>query len=69
MELSPKAIRFLIEALKHYEQDYDRRLEEEDLSDDEMADLANDRRYLLALEQDLTIRQENLVAGKVSLQS
>ena len=52
MDLSPKAIRFLIEALKHYEQDYDRRLEETDLSDDEMAELANDRQYLLALEQE-----------------
>ena len=67
MELSPKAIRFLIEALKHYEQNYDRRLEEEDLSDDEVAELDNDRRYLLALEQDLESRHENLVGGKVSL--
>ena len=69
MDLSPKAIRFLIEALKQYEQDYARRLEEEDLSDDEMADLANDRQYLLALEQDLKSRHENLVEGKVSLQN
>ena len=69
MDLSPKAIRFLIEALKQYEQDYARRLEEVDLSDDEMADLANDRQYLLALEQDLKSRHENLVEGKVSLRN
>ena len=43
MELSPKPIRYLIDAVKHYEGHFDRRLDEESLSDDELADLANDR--------------------------
>ena len=67
MDLSPKAIRFLIDALKHYEEYYDRRLEEAGLSDDDLADLSNDRQYLLALGQYLKSRHEDLLKGKVAL--
>ena len=69
MELSPKAIRIIIDALKHYEEHYERRLEEEGLSDDAVADLANDRQYLLALRQDLQSRHDMLVKGRESLPS
>ena len=69
MELSPKAIRFLIDAVKHYEEHFDRRLEEDGLSDDELADLANDRQYLDALVQDLQSHHEDLLKGRVTLQN
>ena len=52
MVLAPKAIRYLIDAVKHYEEHFDRRLDEPGVSDDELADLANDRRYLAALATD-----------------
>ena len=67
MELSPKAIRFLIDAVKHYEEHFDRRLEEDGLSDDELADLANDRQYLVALVKDLQSHHADLLKGRVSL--
>lgn len=62
MELSPKAIRFLIDALKLYEEHVECRLQKEEcLSDNELADLANDRQYLLALRQELHSRHEDLL--------
>ena len=67
MELSPKAIRYLLEALQHYRVHLDRRIEEESLSDDDVADLANDRQYLAALAQDLQNKHEDLLKGSVSL--
>lgn len=69
MDLSAKAIRFLIDALKHYEEHVERRLQEEGLSDDAVADLANDRQYLLALRQDLQSRHEDLLKGTVAVSS
>lgn len=66
MELSPKAIRYLLEALQHYRGDLDRRLEEENLSEDDLADLANDRHYLAALVHDLQDKHEELLKGSVS---
>ncbi len=69
MELSPKAVRYLIDAVKYYENHLDHRLDEENLSDDESADLANDRQYLIALVQDLQSYHENLLKGRVSVQN
>ena len=69
MDLSPKAIRYLLEALRHYRVYLERRLEEESLSDEDLADLANDRQYLAALAQDLQHKHEDLLKGKVSLQN
>lgn len=70
MDLSPKAIRFLIDALTHYEAHVERRLQEEGrLSDDELADLANDRQYLLALRQDLQSRHEELLRSREAVLS
>lgn len=68
MDLSPKAIRFLIAALKHYGEHFDRRLEDASLSDDELADIGNDRQYLVALAQDLQSQHEDLLKAGVSLQ-
>ena len=69
MELSPKAIRFLMDALKHYAEDLDRRLEEECLSDDELADLGNDRQYLVALMQGLEYHYLEMFKGSEVLQN
>jgi len=69
MDISPKAIRYLLEALQHYRKHLDRRLEEESLSDEDLADLANDRQYLAALAQDLQHKHEDLLKGGVSLQN
>jgi hypothetical protein len=52
MIFSPKAIRFLIEALECYEADLERRAQHE-LSEDELADVINDRQYVAALRRDL----------------
>jgi hypothetical protein len=49
MELSAKAIRFVIEALDHFEKYHDERLRSVELSADEAADLENDRLFLKAI--------------------
>lgn len=66
MDVSLKALRFLIEAVRHYEEHLGRRSEQEGLSDDDLAELANDRQYLVALAQDLHSHHEDLLKGGVS---
>lgn len=68
MQLSLKAIRFLIDALDHYGEHLDHRLEDVSLSEDELADLGNDRQYVAALVDDLRSHHEELVKGQASLQ-
>lgn len=68
MDLSPKAVRYVIDALQHYREHLDRRLEDASLSDDELADLGNDRQYVLALAQDLQCHHDELLKCAVSLQ-
>jgi hypothetical protein len=58
MDLSPKALRFVLEALEHYARYHDQRMQEKGLSEDELADLANDRQYLEAIKQDLQLGHE-----------
>jgi hypothetical protein len=53
MNLSPKAIRFIIEALEHYQTFHEERLRNEHLTEDEVADLTNDCQYLEAIKTDL----------------
>ena len=53
MQLAPKAIRFLIEALEYYQTHHEERLRDEHVTDDEAADLTNDHQYLEALKTDL----------------
>jgi hypothetical protein len=48
MQLSPKAIRFIIEALDHYRTHHGGRLREEQVTEEEAADLTNDHQYLEA---------------------
>jgi uncharacterized Zn finger protein len=53
MQLSPKAIRFLIEALEYYQTHHEERLRDEHVTDEEASDLTNDHQYLEALKTDL----------------
>ena len=61
MKLSPKATRFVIEALDHYQKHHDQRLEQEDLSEDEAGDLVNDRHYLEIIKQEFEKYQQELL--------
>ena len=63
MELTPKANRYIIEALQHYRDHLDRRLEDDHLSDDELADIGNDRDYVAALVQNFQIHHEEILKG------
>ncbi len=45
MQLSPKAIRFIIEAIEHYQTYHEERLQDERLTEEESADLTNDYHY------------------------
>ena len=53
MNLSPKAIRFIIEALEHYQTSHEERLHDKRLTEDEIADLTNDYQYLEVMKTDL----------------
>jgi hypothetical protein len=61
MNLSPKAARFVIEALEHYQKYHDERLRQEGLSDDEASDLLNDRSYLEAIKHDFQAYHDALL--------
>ncbi len=54
MQLSPKAIRFIVEALEYYQAYHEERLQDNSISEDECADLTNDYHYLEAIRTDLT---------------
>jgi hypothetical protein len=47
MQLSPKAIRFIIEALEHYQTYHEERLRDENLTEEGPAEPVNDRQYLI----------------------
>ena len=53
MNLSPKAIRSIVEALEFRIAAYQIQLDSEELSEDEVSDLTNDSMYLESLSQDL----------------
>ncbi len=53
MELSPKAIRFVIEALEYRIQWYEQELKRSDLTPDTRSDLTNDLFYFRAILSDL----------------
>ncbi len=61
MQFSLKSIRFVIEALEHYQQEHDQRIEHGGLSDDDVADLVNDRQYLDAIRQDCEEYRDRLM--------
>ena len=52
MTLSPKAIRFVVEALEYYVRDQDQRLRRSGASEDQLSDWENDRQFIEAVKQD-----------------
>ena len=67
MKLSLKAVRFVIEALENYQKDHDRRLGDDDLSEDAVSDLTNDRLYLEAIKKDFEAYRDHLVHHRESV--
>ena len=61
MKLSLKAIRFVIEALDHYQAYHDEQLRREGVSEDDLSDLLNDRQYLEAIKQDFEKYRDDLL--------
>ena len=53
MELSPKAIRFIIDALDYRINAYQEYLKLENLDDDEISDITNDSMFLEALREEM----------------
>ena len=53
MELSPKAIRFIINALDYRINAYQERLKLENLDEDEISDITNDFMFLEALSEEM----------------
>ena len=53
MELSPKAIRFIINALDYQINAYEERLKLENLDEDEISDITNDFMFLEALREEM----------------
>jgi hypothetical protein len=69
MKLSPKAIRFVIEALDHYQKYHDQRLQQEELAEDDAADLINDRQYIEVVKQDFAKYHDELVQQRQSIKA
>jgi hypothetical protein len=65
MQLSPKAVRFIIEALEHYQTYHEERLQDENITEEESAELANDCQYLAAIKTDLQ-KYHNELVNKVA---
>jgi hypothetical protein len=62
MNLSPKALRYTVEALEYRVAAYEQQLENTDLDEDQVADLNNDVMFLESLLQDLRKALEAPVA-------
>jgi hypothetical protein len=64
MELSPRAVRFVIEALEHYQDCRNQELKNENLSDDDSSDLANDLQYLEEIKAEFKRYHDKLTKGR-----
>lgn len=64
MKLSLKALRFVIEALENFQKDHDRRLADDDLSEDEISDLTNDRHYLDVIRKEFEAYRDQLAQNR-----
>jgi hypothetical protein len=60
MQFSPKATRFIIEAIEFYQKDHEARLQATDISEDEVADIANDHQYYEVLKGELQQHYDEL---------
>lgn len=63
MNLSPKAVRFIIEALDYRIQAYQEQLDSELLDEDTASDIGNDAMYLETLRQELIKSVESTSPG------
>jgi hypothetical protein len=52
MPLSPKALRFVVEALNYYLDEHDQRIRNPNASEDDRADWENGREFIEAIRQD-----------------
>jgi hypothetical protein len=66
MQLSPKAIRFITEALEHYQTHHEERLRDEHVTEEEAVDLTNDHQYLEALKTMLQQYHDELMCKRSS---
>jgi len=66
MNLSLKAVRFVIEALEEYQKSQAQRLAQHGLSDDETSDLANDALFLEAIKKDFEKYRDALIDSHAS---
>ena len=62
MNLSPKALRFIIDAISAQQQHFAQQLQRNELDEDDAADLSNDAQYLEAIKQDLQAHHDTLLA-------
>lgn len=62
LQLSPQAVRYILEAITHYQNAQAVRLHAADASDEDLADLTNDYHYLEAIKSDLQKYHEELVS-------
>jgi hypothetical protein len=66
MQLSPKAIRFIIEALEHSQAHHEERLRDEHVTEEEAADPTNDYQFLEALKTGLKQNLDELICKSSS---
>lgn len=52
MNFSPKAIRFIVDAIEYRIEAYQKQLETENLNEDEISDISNDIMFLKSLSQE-----------------
>jgi hypothetical protein len=64
MKFSPKAIRFIIEAIDHYLNYHQIQIQNGRLSEDEKSDLINDLYYLEAIKGDLKAHNTQLLSQR-----
>ena len=69
MKLSLKATRFVIEALEHYLQHHNKRLQQQPLSEDNVSDLINDRQYLEVIKQEFEKYRDELLRQREGAQA
>ena len=69
MKLSLKAVRFVIEALDHYQKFHDHQLAQDGLSEDDVSDLENDRHFLQAIKKDLQNYQDELTQQRENVKA
>ena len=69
MNLSLKAVRFVIEALEHFQKFHMDRLATNGIPDDEAADLTNDSLFLEQIKKDFEKYQDELVSRRENVKA